>query len=93
VSFNASEQIGRVRITSGDAALGAGINDSLPVTDLVVMDDFIYAEPAQAPEPSTWALLASGLALILIARFRPRVIRNSEAFLRFSRTRRRLEAD
>jgi hypothetical protein len=72
VFFNAGEQIGRVRITSGNAALGAGINDLPPATDLVVMDDFIYGEPSVAavPEPSTWALLATGLASILIVRFR-----------------------
>jgi len=57
VLFDAGEKIGRVRITSGNAALGAGINDLPPTTDLVVMDDFIYAEPAPAPEPSTWVLL------------------------------------
>src|SRR5215475_6887154 len=68
VLFNAGEQIGRVRITSGNAALGAGVNDLPPTTDLVVMDDFIYGEPTSAPEPSTWILLASGLALIWIAR-------------------------
>jgi hypothetical protein len=38
------------------------------------MDDFIYAEPANVaanvPEPSTWALLATGLLLILLVRFR-----------------------
>jgi len=72
VFFDAGEQIGRVRITSGNAALGAGINDLPPATDLVVMDDFIYGEPSATgvPEPSTWALLASGLVLILIVRFR-----------------------
>lgn len=68
VLFDAGEQIGRVRITSGNAALGAGINDLPPTTDLVVMDDFIYGEATSAPEPSTWILLASGLALIWIAR-------------------------
>jgi hypothetical protein len=72
VFFNAGERIGRVRITSGNAALGAGINDSPPGTDLVVMDDFIYGEPAPAPEPSTWTLLAIGLPLIFIARLRAR---------------------
>lgn len=43
VSF-ATPSIGRVRITSGNAALGSGVNESV-ATDLVVMDDFIYAEP------------------------------------------------
>lgn len=40
----ASAVISKVRITSGNAALGAGVNESV-ATDLVVMDDFIYAEP------------------------------------------------
>ncbi len=38
--------VGRVRITSGNAALGP--NDSPPATDVVVMDDFIYGEPVAA---------------------------------------------
>lgn len=51
--------VSRVVITAGDAFLiangqyGAG-------ADGVVMDDFIYGEPV--PEPSTWAMLAAGLA-------------------------------
>jgi hypothetical protein len=44
VVFNAGERIARVRISSGNAALGAGVNDG-GTTDLVVMDDFVYAEP------------------------------------------------
>jgi Ca2+-binding RTX toxin-like protein len=44
VSFNAGERVARVRITSGNAALAVGVNDT-GATDLVVMDDFIYAEP------------------------------------------------
>jgi hypothetical protein len=47
VLFNAGERVARVGITSGNAALGAGVNDG-GATDLVVMDDSIYAEP-QAP--------------------------------------------
>ena len=58
VSFNAGERVGRVRITSGNAALGAAVNDG-GATDLVVMDDFIYSEPV--PEPGTLSL--AGLAL------------------------------
>lgn len=42
VSFNAGELIGRVRIISGNAALGPDETGNL---DLVAMDDFIYAEP------------------------------------------------
>jgi hypothetical protein len=42
VSFNAGEVIGRVRIVSGNAALGPDETGGL---DLVAMDDFIYGEP------------------------------------------------
>jgi hypothetical protein len=43
----ASPIIARVRITSGNGALGAQAQDVTNggTTDLVVMDDFIYAEP------------------------------------------------
>jgi hypothetical protein len=54
VSFNAGERIGRVRITSGAAALMAGVNDS-PATDVVAMDDFIYAEPQGVGTPTPTA--------------------------------------
>ena len=43
VSFNAGERVSRVRITSGNAALGP--NDAPFGTDIVAMDDFIYGEP------------------------------------------------
>lgn len=43
VSF-ATPSIARVRITSGNAALAPGVNESV-TTDLVVIDDFIYGEP------------------------------------------------
>jgi hypothetical protein len=38
--------IARVRITSGKMAVGTGVNDSA-ASDVVVLDDFIYGEPAQ----------------------------------------------
>lgn len=62
VRFTAGEQIGRVRITSGNSALSA---DNIDIGDVVAMDDFIYAEPIGAiPEPEIAALLAVGLGLI-----------------------------
>lgn len=63
--------VSRVRITSGNAALGAGITDQNGNTrDLVVMDDFIYGEPTAAavvPEPATVLLTGAGLALLGLA--------------------------
>ena len=43
----------RVEITSGNAALGAGVNDISAGgnADLVIMDDFIYGEPQPLPQP------------------------------------------
>ena len=60
-----SEQIGRVRITSGNVALGGGAGDA------VAMDDFIYAEPI--PEPQTQALMLSGLGVLALLARRRRV--------------------
>ena len=64
VQFNAGEQVGRVRITSGNAALGAGVLDNNgDFNDLVVMDDFIFTNPSAAvPEPSTLLLIGPVLA-------------------------------
>jgi hypothetical protein len=42
VLFNAGERVARVRITSGEVALGP---DDGPSLDVVAMDDFIYSEP------------------------------------------------
>jgi hypothetical protein len=63
--FNAGENVGRVRITSGNSALGP--NESLPTADLVVMDDFIYAEPraiTPVPEPASLGLFVLGVLVI-----------------------------
>lgn len=67
VSFTEGPIISHVQITSGNMALGAGINDGAPfgpdnVVDLVAMDDFIYAAPV--PEPEVYAMLLAGLGLI-----------------------------
>lgn len=65
--------VGRVRITSGNAALGPTANDGAG-TDVVAMDDFLYGEPAAAaavvPEPATLALVGTGLALAALLRRR-----------------------
>jgi hypothetical protein len=59
VFFNGGELISRVRITSGN--LNVGATDNGATTDVVVMDDFIYGEPKEVPEPSTMLLLGTGL--------------------------------
>ena len=69
VRFNAGERITRVRITSGNTALGPNVNDSQS-TDVVVMDDFIFAEAQAVPEPPTLLLLAAGLLAFAAARKR-----------------------
>jgi hypothetical protein len=62
VLFNAGEQVSRVRITSGNSALG--LAEELPGRDLVVMDDFIYAEPRAIAEPGSVGLIVLGLLLL-----------------------------
>ncbi len=61
------ERIGRVRITAGNQSLGSNSNEST-VSDLVVMDDFIYGEPlaitVAIPEPGTYALMLVGLGAV-----------------------------
>ena len=61
VSFTEGAIVSRVRITSGNAAFGAGVNETALI-DLVAMDDFLYGEPKRAvPEPSAVLLLSVGL--------------------------------
>ena len=58
---NAGERISRVRITSGlNTIVSNGVLGN-PNDDIVVMDDFLYAEPIPISEPPTIALLALGL--------------------------------
>jgi len=63
VSFNAGEQVGRIRITSGNVALGP--NDG-PDNDVVVMDDFLFSEPQAVPEPGSMLLFGTGLATVAV---------------------------
>ena len=66
-----SERISRVRITTGNSALGPddGIIDT-PNVDVVVMDDFLYSEPQVVPEPATLLLLGTGIAALVMWRSR-----------------------
>ncbi len=59
VVFGAGELVSRVRINSGNSILDP---DNF-LSDLVVMDDFIYAEPQAlpVPEPTTGVLISLGL--------------------------------
>lgn len=70
-----TDAIGRVRITTGNAALGPNDGGG---TDVVVLDDFIYSEPqaaAAVPEPATLTLLGTGVAAIVVRARRRRVSR------------------
>lgn len=72
---NAGERIGRVRITSGvNTIVSNGVLGN-PNDDVVVMDDFLYAEPLTAivPEPSSLVQVGIGL-LSGLALFRARRI-------------------
>jgi len=66
-----SPVVNRVRITSGNTALG--LNESA-VNDLVVMDDFIYAEPTTnpVPEPASMTLVCTGAAGLMVRHYRLR---------------------
>jgi hypothetical protein len=56
------EGIARVRIITGNSALGPSELGEIP-TDVVVMDDFLYGEPQRIiPEPSSLLLLVTGLS-------------------------------
>ena len=64
---SAGERIARVRITTGNSALGP--ND-LPFdgADVVVMDDFLYSEPIAVPEPTSLLLVATAFVGCLMSR-------------------------
>ncbi len=61
---NSGELISRVRLTSGlNTIVSNGVLGN-PNDDVVVMDDFLYAEPAAIPEPAATALAAAALTLL-----------------------------
>jgi len=58
---DAGERIGRVRITAGLNTIQSNGILGNPDDDVVVMDDFLYAEPLQVPEPPVVLLLGLGV--------------------------------
>lgn len=65
---DAGERIGRVRITSGlNTIVSNGVLGN-PNDDVVVMDDFLYAEPTPAAEPPVLLLVGVGLVAGLARR-------------------------
>jgi len=61
VLANAGERISRVRITTGNSALGPNDQNGDNV-DVVVMDDFLYSEPI-VPEPGSMSLAIVALSI------------------------------
>lgn len=59
---NAGEEISRVRLTSGLNSIVSNGNLGNSFDDVVVMDDFLYAEPKVVPEPASAMLLGMGAA-------------------------------
>jgi hypothetical protein len=68
-----TERIARVRITTGNSALGPNDQNG-DLVDVVVMDDFLYSEPKVVPEPATLLLLGTGLLGLGVWRSRRRSV-------------------
>jgi hypothetical protein len=66
-----TEQIARVRITSGNSSLGPNDNPAGGL-DVVAMDDFLYGEPRAIPEPT--ALLLTGVGLVMLRILAQRIL-------------------
>ncbi len=67
----AGERIARVRITTGNSALGP-TDQNGDLVDVVVMDDFLYSEPVAVPEPTSAVLTIISLAGSAVLLFRRR---------------------
>jgi len=63
------EAISQVQIISGNVPLGPSETGAI---DIIVMDDFLYSEPAVVPEPATLLLFGTAAAGLALARWRRR---------------------
>lgn len=72
--------VSRVRIVSGNAVLGSLVNDNPGSgVDVVVMDDFLYAEPRAVPEAATLVLLGAGVMTLTLVVHHRRARRQQHA--------------
>ena len=63
------ELVSQIQIISGNVPLGPSESGAI---DIIVMDDFLYSEPAPIPEPTTLLLLGTTMAGLGLARWRRR---------------------
>ena len=74
---NAGEQIARVRITSGANTIVSNGVLGDQTSDIVVMDDFLYATPTAAATPEPWSMSLLGIGLLCMG-FRRKQSRNAD---------------
>jgi hypothetical protein len=63
------ELVSQIQIISGNVPLGPSESGAI---DIIVMDDFLFSEPAAIPEPTTLLLLGTTMAGLGLARWRRR---------------------